>query len=76
MNTETCLDYPGRKYIFPTRYMGEEEMITDRQRRTLEELICSNFQGNERELRLSQIDDLTATDALDAICEISTGKWA
>jgi hypothetical protein len=75
MNTKTCFDYPGRKYIFPTKYMGEEEMITNRQRRALTELIYANFQGDEKELRLSQIDDLTSSEALDEICSISTGKW-
>ena len=76
MNTKTCLDYPGRKYIFPTRYIGEEEMITDRQKRTLTELIYANFQGEERELRLSQLEDMTSVDATDATYEISTGQWS
>ncbi len=76
MNTKTCFDYPERKYIFPTKYMGEEEMITDRQKRTLTELIYANFQGDERELRLSQVENMTSSEALDSICEISTGKWA
>ena len=76
MNTKTCFDYPGRKYIFPTRYIGEEKMISDRQRNTLTEIISANFQEEERELRLSQLENMTAIEATDAIYDYSVGNWS
>ena len=50
-------------------------MISDRQRNTLTEIICANFQEEEREFRLSQLENMTAVEATDAIYDYSVGNW-
>ena len=57
------------------RCLGEEKMISERQRNTLTEIICANFQDEERELRLSQLENMTAVEATDAIYDYSVGSW-
>jgi len=75
MNTITA-SLDGPRNYWPLKILGEEKMISDRQRSTLTEIICANFQEEERELRLSQLDDMTSADATDAIYDYSVGKWS
>lgn len=69
-------DFELPRNYWPPRYLGEEEMISDRQKSTLTELICANFQEEERELRLSQLENMTAIEATDAIYDYSFGSWS
>ncbi|MFA5936662.1 MAG: hypothetical protein WC822_02155 [Candidatus Paceibacterota bacterium] len=51
-------------------------MISSRQLRTLTELIIQNIEDdNEREYRLSSLDDLTAKDAEKTIFEFEMARW-
>jgi hypothetical protein len=74
MNTIASADGP-RNIYWPSKYLSEEKMISDRQRNTLTEIICANFQDEERELRLSQLENMTAIEATDAIYDYSVGDW-
>ncbi|MFA6273629.1 MAG: hypothetical protein WC662_00530 [Candidatus Paceibacterota bacterium] len=67
-------DFP-RRNIWPLKYLSEERMITSRQRQTLTEIICANFQEEERERRLLLLEDMTAIEATDAIYDYSVGRW-
>ena len=68
---------PKRIYAVSSKnYMEEEEMISDKQRRTLKNLIFERIQdSDECERWLSQMDDMTATDAEDAIFDFLASKW-
>jgi len=74
MNTTASMDGP-RNIYWPPKILGEEKMISERQRNTLTEIICANFQDKEREFRLSLLEDMTAIEATDAIYDYSVGKW-
>jgi hypothetical protein len=64
---------PRKSYFFP---VCKEEMISSRQLRTLTELIIQNIEDdNEREYRLSSLDDLTAKDAEKTIFEFEMARW-
>ena len=69
-------DFELPKNYWPSKYLSEEKMISDRQRNTLTEIICANFQDEERELRLSQLENMTTIEATDAIYDYSVGKWS
>jgi len=69
-------DFELPRNYWPPKYLSEEKMISDRQRNTLTEIICSNFQEEERELRLSQLENMTAIEATDAIYGYSVGNWS
>jgi len=56
-------------------YIGDEVMINPSQRRTLVELISINFQQEEREDRLRDLDNLTSTEAEDMIFQILSATW-
>ncbi|MFA6273551.1 MAG: hypothetical protein WC662_00115 [Candidatus Paceibacterota bacterium] len=69
-------DFELPRNYWPLKILGEEKMISDRQRNTLTEIICANFQEEERELRLSQLENMTAIEATDAIYDYSVGNWS
>ncbi|MFZ3011406.1 MAG: hypothetical protein WA060_00170 [Minisyncoccia bacterium] len=69
-------DFELPRNYWPLKYLGEEKMISDRQRNTLTEIICANFQEEEQELRLSQLENMTAIEATDAIYDYSVGNWS
>jgi len=68
---------PPRSYVISSENcVGEEEMISPSQRRTLTNLIYEKIgEEGERERWLSQMDDMTATDAEDAIFDFLAAKW-
>jgi hypothetical protein len=75
-NTAEAFFEPRRGYVFPEDYIGREEMITSRQRRILSDLIYSNIEDeNNREGYLSQLSDLSKTEADDLMLEFTMGKW-
>ena len=74
MNTITSANCP-RNY-WPSKYLGDTPMITQNQREKLTALIYQNiFEEHERELRLSELEDLTQADADYALYQFSTGQW-
>jgi hypothetical protein len=79
MNTNIAIasaDGP-RNIYWPSKYLGETPMITQSQKERLTALIYQNiFEDHERELRLSELEDLTQADAEYALYEFSTGKWS
>ena len=76
MNTITA-NFEGPRNYWPPRYMGEIPMITAKQKDKLTALIYQNiFDENERELRLSELEDLTEADANYALYQFSTGQWS
>ncbi len=63
-------------YVFPVGSIGQEELISNQQRRTLSELISRNIEDeDEREGRLASLDDLTVREAESAIFEFLTASW-
>lgn len=78
MATNTTLaSADGPKYYWPPKYdLDETPMITSIQKERLTALIYQNiFDENERELRLSELEDLTEADADYALYQFSTGQW-
>jgi len=74
MNTIT---YDSKRNYWPLKYLGEVPMINKYQKNKLISLIYSNIDDeNERELRLSELQDLTGKDADYALYQFSTGKWS
>jgi len=71
----SSLDGPNKSY-WPSRYSGEIPMITQNQKAKLTTLIYQNiFEEHERELRLSELEDLTQGDADYALYQFSLGIW-
>ena len=68
---------PQRSYVISSEnYMGEEEMISDRQRKTLTNLIYSKVQdADECERRIAQMEDMTSTDAENEIFSFLSSSW-
>ena len=55
-------------------YIGQEDLITPRQQRTLTSLIYQNIQGDDdRENWLRTISDLTSEEAEELIFDFSLG---
>ena len=64
---------PRKSYFFP---MCEEEMISDKQKAILTSLIFQYVQEEEeREHRLSELEDLTSKDADNEILRFSMARW-
>ncbi|HAS80893.1 MAG: hypothetical protein UR25_C0004G0010 [Candidatus Nomurabacteria bacterium GW2011_GWE1_32_28] len=68
---------PRRNYFFPSEeYMGEEEIISQKQKNTLTSLIYQNIQEEvDRENRLAELDSLTVREAEEAILEFLMARW-
>ena len=65
-----------RNIYWPSKYLGDTPMITQNQKEKLTALIYQNvFEDHERELRLSELEDLTQTDADYALYQFSLGIW-
>lgn len=79
MNTNIAIasaDGP-RNIYWPSKYLGDTPMINKSQKERLTALIYQNiFEDHERELRLSELEDLTQADADYALYQFSTGKWS
>ncbi len=61
---------------YPSSYAGEIPMIDSKRKEKLTALIYQNISDmNERELRLSELDDLTQSDADLALWQFSLGIW-
>ena len=70
-------DFELPRNYWPLKYLGEEKMITKNQKERLTALIYQNiFEDHERELRLSELEDLTQADADYALYQFSTGQWS
>ncbi len=68
-------DRPRGSYFLPD-YIGEVEMISEEQRRTLTSLIYTYIQGDsECEARISQLDDLSFLEAENCILDFSFARW-
>jgi hypothetical protein len=77
MNTITASADGPRNIYWPSKYLGDTPMITPNQRAKLTALIYQNvFEDHERELRLSELEDLTQADADYALYQFSLGIWS
>ena len=79
MITKFKMDYksPRRNYgSSDYDYVGDGVMINERQRQTLVELISRNFQEEDRENRLLEIENLTSVEAEDMIFQYLSATWA
>jgi hypothetical protein len=56
-------------------YVGDNIMINPRQRNTLVELISRNFQEEDREVRLLELENLTSLEAEDHIFQYLSATW-
>lgn len=56
-------------------YVGDNIMINPRQRNTLVELISRNFQEEDREARLLELENLTSLEAEDQIFQYLSATW-
>ena len=78
MTTKTAVasfDSSKRSYIFPIKYVGEER-ISEGQRRTLIELIYMYIQGkSKQEARISELENLTYSEAENYILDFSFARW-
>lgn len=69
-------DGPKKSHIFPPDdYLVGDEGITARQKQLLTDLIFQKCDEEEREHFLSQMDDMTSTDAEDMIFSFLTSRW-
>ena len=76
MKTITASADGPRNIYWPSKYLGDTPMITPNQKAKLTALIYQNvFEDHERELRLSELDDLTQVDADYALYQFSLGIW-
>ena len=76
MNTITASADGPRNIYWPSKYLGDTPMITPNQRAKLTALIYQNvFEDHERELRLSELEDLTQADADYELYKFSLGIW-
>lgn len=70
-----CFDSPQPNYILPD-YIGEVEMISEGQRRTLTELIYTYIQGeSEQEDRIKELENLSFSEAENCILDFSFARW-
>jgi len=76
MITKFKTDYrsPRRNYD-DLDYIGDNIMINLRQKNTLIELISRNFQEEEREERLMELENLTSLEAEDQIFQYLSATW-
>jgi len=64
---------PRKSYFFPD---SKEEMISDKQKAVLTSLIFQYIQEeDDREHRLSELEDLTSRDADNEILRFSMARW-
>lgn len=66
---------PRRDYDSDYDYVGDNIMINPRQRATLVELISRNFQEEDRETRLLELENLTSLEAEDQIFQYLSATW-
>lgn len=66
---------PRRDYNSDYDYVGDDIMINPRQRNTLVELISRNFQEEDREVRLLELENLTSLEAEDQIFQYLSATW-
>jgi hypothetical protein len=66
---------PRRDYDSDYDYVGDNIMINPRQRNTLVELISRNFQEEDREARLLELENLTSLEAEDQIFQYLSATW-
>ena len=72
---KTGYKYPRRDYDSDYDYIGDNIMINSRQRNTLVELISRNFQEEDREARLLELENLTSLEAEDQIFQYLSATW-
>lgn len=76
MNATTASAESSKNIYWPSKYLGDTPMITPNQKAKLTALIYQNvFEDHERELRLSELEDLTQADADYALYQFSLGIW-
>jgi len=66
---------PRRDYETDYDYVGDDIMINPRQRATLVELISRNFQEEDREVRLLELENCTSLEAEDQIFQYLSATW-
>ena len=76
MITKTCFRNPRRNYNEDYDYLSDIYLITERQKKTLYNLISQNFQGEERENRLREINDISSLEAEDEIFQMLSATWS
>jgi hypothetical protein len=57
-------------------YLGDGYLINEKQKKTLYDLISRNFQGDERENRLREIENISSLEAEDEIFQILSATWS
>jgi hypothetical protein len=77
MITKTKTGFRGRRRDsdLPYDYIGDGIMINERQKQTLAELISRNFQEEDREERLREIESITSLEAEDMIFQYLSASW-
>jgi hypothetical protein len=68
-------DGPRRNYVISSD-LGEEEMISPSQRRTLTNLVFQRCDSDERERWLANLPDMTRYDAEEAIFNFLKMGWS
>ena len=72
---KTGYKYPRKDYDTDYDYVGDSIMINPHQRATLIELISRNFQEEDRETRLLELENLTSLEAEDQIFQYLSATW-
>lgn len=65
-----------RNYNEDYDYLSDIYSITENQKKTLCDLISRNFQGDEREDRLRETENLSSLEAEDEIFQILSASWS
>ena len=66
---------PKRSYFFPIDDRDENRPMTKQMRRTLTDLIFQTMDDDGRERLLSQLTDMTQSEAKEMIFDIRTANW-
>jgi hypothetical protein len=65
-----------RNYNEDYDYLSDSYLITEKQKKTLYDLISRNFQGEERENRLREIENISSLEAEDEIFQMLSASWS
>jgi hypothetical protein len=66
---------PKRSYFFPVDDRDEDRPMTKQMRRILTDLIYQTMDEDGRERLLTQLSDMTQSEAKEMIFEIRTANW-
>lgn len=65
-----------RNYDLSLDYISDSVEISNFQKKKLTDIYCQNFQCEELENRLSELDGLSSLEAQEIILQFETSSWS